>query len=224
MILKTEKKRKHLRPHALPEYGPGGAIIQRELDPLSQKELELERARREIAALKRQKAQLAEERFQEGYAQGRLKGREETLQEMGQKLDTLSGMIAALRENEQSFLKEAEQFVVRLALNVVEKIIGDEALAEVKLKKAVLQNALTEAVNYFAENGKYLLHVHPQSAAFAAEIKEELEQQLDKRITLNICEDPSLKSGECLIESDYGILDARFASQYEQIRKQLFGG
>jgi len=221
MIIKTEKNIKHLKEHHLPELLPGSTVIKRRMSPEQQRKIQYRQALKKIEQLERELKQVAEARFQEGFEQGREGGKQEALQLVQEKVEALGQVIAALKKQEQTFLENCEDFVVKFSFRVVERILGQEVFSEIELKQEQLREVVAEAVSYYSESTKYLLHVNGRTLPMVEEMRPQLEKSVGREIQLVVVEDPALRPGECLVESDYGVLDARFASQFEELKQHF---
>jgi flagellar biosynthesis/type III secretory pathway protein FliH len=86
-----------------------------------------------------------------------------------------------------------------------------------------LSALLNDAISRFTDSGKYIIRLHPDSCAELSQNEETIREQLDEKIALIFRPDPSLKPCECLIESDYGVIDARIEEQLDEFGKLLHG-
>ena len=46
----------------------------------------------------------------------------------------------------------------------------------------------------------------------------EILKEIKKPVEISIVEDPTLNMSDCLMEADYGVLDARIESQFKEIK------
>ncbi len=138
-----------------------------------------------------------EERKQEGYDEGILEGKLEASEKM---LDTT---LAAV-----DYLEHLEQSLVDIVQTAVRKVIGDIDDKERIVK--VVQNALLKVHS----QQKILVKVSPEDEK---SLRESLELMLksspDTLSFLDIIADPRMKKGDCILESELGILDASLETQ-----------
>ena len=81
----------------------------------------------------------------------------------------------------------------------------------------MVENALKE----FADTSTYVIRVHKESAELVEQYKSDIDEKLPDQVSISIIEDPSLRQNDCLIETDFGVLDGCIESQLKEI-KQIF--
>lgn len=217
MLLKSVKiKRKSIHAHVLPDLphgalGTGVAGVNDERRRLTQ-------ALRQIDELRKELMTQREARFQDGFEAGKKMAYEQTLTEMQQQVKNLATTVEGVREKQVDLIERVREFTVDFALQIVEKIIGSAAIANVKIDRQRLLDIVSDVADHFADSVKFVFRVHPEVAATIEEHREEIQANLPNRGAFTIIEDPSLKKCDCLVESDFGILDARLETQLQQIR------
>ncbi len=159
--------------------------------------------------------------FTEGYAQGEKMGYDKGAKSVQPHIQSLADTINAIRDQQEKVIAQSEQFVVEFVFKIVERILGSEELQKMKIDKSKLQSIVKEAINQFSDSIKYNIRVHKETANMIEKYKTEILEKLPSHLEFAITEDPSLKPGDCLIESDHGVLDARIETQLNQI-KDLF--
>ncbi len=159
--------------------------------------------------------------FNEGLAQGESAGYEKGLQSIQPYIDDFSKLIDDIQVQQEEVIAESEKFIIKFALKIVETIMGSAEIVNVIIDEKKLHSIVEEALNQFPESTKYILRVHKDTSEFLEPYKGQIIEKLSRPAALSIIEDPSIKPGECLIESEHGVIDARIDSQMEEI-KNLF--
>lgn len=217
MLIKSVKtKLKGIHAHVLPDLphgapGVGAAGVNDERRRLMQ-------ALRQIDDLRKELMTQREARFQEGFEAGKKMAYEQTLTEMKQQVKNLAITVDGVREKQVHLIERVREFTVDFALQIVEKIIGSEAIANVKVDRQRLLDIVNDVADRFADSAKFVFRLHPEVAASIEEHREEIQANLPASVAFTVIEDPSLKKCDCLVESDFGILDARLETQLQQIR------
>jgi flagellar biosynthesis/type III secretory pathway protein FliH len=196
-----------------PEFEPVlfSPVIEREvLDGLQKARKMIERARAEAARIRKNaRGVLAEAQVEreEERRRGFEEGRQEGLAELTEK-------IVGAGEAHEKVLREAEPEIVRMVMEIAEKVIGRE------LKKGAVVDVVKKAVAQ-AVGQKIAVRVHPSDASVLKEKEAELMEVLDQTQSIVVKEDETVPPGGCLVESELGTVDARLETQLKGIRKAL---
>jgi flagellar biosynthesis/type III secretory pathway protein FliH len=159
-----------------------------------------------------------ENEFKIGFHQGEKAGYEKGRKSVQPHIESFVEIITAMQNQQQEVINQAEQFVLNLALKIVEKILGCEELLNAKIDKTKLQQIVKEAMNQFSNSKKYNIRLHRDTAEVLEGYKPEILEKLPSQVELSITEDSSLKPGDCLVESEQGVLDARIETQLNKIK------
>jgi len=130
----------------------------------------------------------------------------------------LAAAEAVLREMEQAqqqLLESQEESILRLVLEIAQNLFGGGFNLEPDALQQVLQDALLEA----RELGELTLYLNPRD-------QEKLdphwpEQFASPENKLRIAADPEIQPGGCLVEGDFGLVDARVCTKLTNIQKAL---
>ena len=220
MIIKTKKGTKRFEDLQLPELH-GSTIINVVQDPFEEMKNNYKQALDELEMLRNEMKYVAEKQFSAGFAEGERAGRKAEKDALNHQMTSLAELVKSIKQQEATAIKNAEKFILDFAFKVAEKIIGATALTDVELNKDALEKIIENAVNYFPENTTYSLYVHGSTLGHVKSLIPEIQAELGHSGSMNVCENPSLKPGECLVETEYGALDARFETQFTEIKKQI---
>ena len=146
-----------------------------------------------------------------GEEEGRLSGESEGRAAYTAGLQQLEQLAQSLNQTVEQSLDEAEEMMVSIVFESVCKIIGD-ALATREGIVSVVQEALRRTRGKSA----LVIRVNPldldlieESAAFG--IASEADWRADETVPM----------GGCIVESEYGTLDARIETQLNQLKRTL---
>ncbi|HEX9652258.1 MAG TPA: FliH/SctL family protein [bacterium] len=224
MIIKSQRAEevKCIRNHSFPVLDMNDAGVMEQIeyassDPEQQVSLCLEK----IAMLQQQLQTVGKQSFADGFEKGKHAGHEQGLQTIRPNVEILTTMVEAVRQQPEELVKSAEGFIVTFALKVAEKVIGSEVFSQAALDMTLLQKVIGDALNQFSDSTKYILRVHKDIAGLLEQRIGEIRQKLTRPVALAITADASLKPGDCLIECDYGVLDARIDARLKEISRQL---
>jgi len=160
---------------------------------------------------------------QEGFAEGHQRGREEGYAaaeaENRSSAARLATLAAAAENEKQRLLVDTELQLVDLALALARRIVGAELTVQPTIVAEVVARAIEEALG----TGHHVLRLHPEDAAL-------LQPYLPRAAIeagggeWEVRPDESLKRGDCLIETAYGLIDACVNTQFEELTRLLRGG
>lgn len=113
-------------------------------------------------------------------------------------------------------LRRIEPEVVKLALRIAERIVR----REVQVDPLVLTGAVRAALGQLADKSKVRVRVPGVDAELWSETIAHLP---NLRVEPVVMADEQLQTGECVLESDYGVADLSVASQLQSIARSLLG-
>ena len=140
-----------------------------------------------------------------GYAEGEAKG-----------LAQVTEKLIALDDLRKRFYETAEPEVIKLVVEIAEKIIGRIASQNQELIKSVVRQALEKAIGE-----RITVKLHPEDYAVLMAGEHEFKDIIDRTKRLTFREDDSLSKGGCVLETEVGTIDARMETQLAAIKKAL---
>ncbi len=159
-----------------------------------------------------------EEAYRRGYEEGRTKALEELKEDfqlqLQQKQQVFHKLTESITEQFRYFHQKSEQFVVKFAIAIAERIIK----REIKTDKEIILRLIREAIHKVAGVERITIHIHPEDEEIVHRHRGELLSRLGRDSVREIIIEPDEKidRGGCVIESNQGNVDARIS---EQIRK-----
>ncbi len=152
----------------------------------------------------------------EGHEAGRQEGIARVDAELNELLGLLHGIIDAVREDRDRFLRSAEPELVRLALGAAERIVHHEISQNDQFVVETVRSALTRAM----ARSDISIRVNPEDMAVMREYRERLLAAGDFE-HLRLIEDQRIDRGGAVLESDSGTVDAKIATQLREVRGAL---
>ncbi|MDI6794341.1 MAG: FliH/SctL family protein [bacterium] len=114
-------------------------------------------------------------------------------------------------------IKGAEAEIIELVILLSEKVIKTDLTQN---KEVVLGN-VSAAVKRITGEGEITVKVNPANLSLAESRKEEFIAGLSGIEGIKVKVDPTITSGGCKIETNFGIIDARIESQLDQLAEGL---
>ena len=126
--------------------------------------------------------------------------------------------IARAKMQAGQILADSEKDIIELALKVAAKIIGRDLEREPEL--------ITEICATATENARaakaMILRVNPKDGALLREKKPKLMEQIGRTLELAIRDDADIEPGGCLIQTEFGTIDAQLKTQFDMLRNVLY--
>ncbi|MET0752996.1 MAG: FliH/SctL family protein, partial [Pyrinomonadaceae bacterium] len=137
------------------------------------------------------------------------KGREECETEMVEN-------ILAIKEERARNLANVEQEILRLAVKIAEKIIGEEVKHDEATRGEIVLNALRHA----RQQEMLTVRVSAADVSLLENMREKIDS-FGRAKFIDFVADQAVKSGGCIIESASGTIDARLETQLRILEKSL---
>lgn len=219
MLIKSQQIKAGIKNHEVPTFDSGddevvGVQTKGDADFFTAPEDYL----KQLATLKRKLKITEESSYQDGLQAGEKTGYQLGVGSIQKEIEKFAGLTESIRSRQEELIVSSEQFVLSFALKVAEKIIGSTEFSTLKLDKDKLQQVVSESLKLFSNSTKYTFRVHEETGEVVEKYKTEILKQIKKPVEISIVEDPMLKMSDCLVESDYGVLDARIESQFKEIK------
>ena len=110
-----------------------------------------------------------------------------------------------------------ERDIIELACKIAEKIIGRDIERDPSLLADICANAVEQLRNARA----VVLRVHPKSAAVLRARKAELMELIGRAVDVAIKEDPDVAPVGCIVQTEFGTVDAQLPTQFEMLQNVL---
>jgi len=110
-----------------------------------------------------------------------------------------------------------ETAVLKLGVRIAKKLIGEE----LRTTPDCVVGIVKEAVRSARRAKKLVIQVHPADAAVLEERLPALRASTNAAREIEVIRDPSLAQGDCIVETDIGIIDARLETQLNNVERAL---
>jgi len=170
----------------------------------------LEEGRKELADLQKQ-AQAA------GQEEGRLQGWQEGKTEADRLIDRLHLVLAKAIERRNEILVDSEAQLVSLVLSIARKVV--KVLSD--NQRNVVVNNVIQALRKLRSKTDVVIRVNLIDLKITSEHMKEITERLERVGNVSVMEDASVDPGGCIIETDFGEIDARISSQLQEIEDKI---
>ncbi|MBD3246348.1 MAG: hypothetical protein GF333_04990 [Candidatus Omnitrophica bacterium] len=186
----------------------------------AQAEKDAERIR---AQAEQEYAGIKEDAYQEGLRQGAAEGerkaREAHRAAAEREIEQIRTLARQISDGYPRAIKMTQNDLVRLALEVAEKVIKDES----QKRKKVVEGMIREGLRRVSEKAYVKVRVNPGQLDFVREKKEDFIRQLGDVERFECVPDESVDPGGCIIETPSGSVDMRIGKQVAEVRSTLIG-
>lgn len=170
-------------------------------------------------------AQLYEQAYQRGFADGKKKGitdAESTWHVLAEKkieplLIGLQEVLLQLNNIRRETYRKIEKEVVELALTIARQVI----CREITINREIVVCVAREALAKIEDPGRIKIKMSPSDLQFINESQSQLFSMVEDfdNVTLEATE--SIQSGGCIIETDLGEIDARIEKQLQAVEESF---
>ncbi len=157
------------------------------------------------------------EAFAKGFEEGRNQGFQEGRQELERLVDTLQRIISAAIEKRNEIIQESETQVINLVLLIAKKVI--KVISE--NQKNVVINNVVQALRKLKSRGDVVIRVNLADVELTSEHINDFIKMVENAKSVTVLEDSSVDRGGCIIETDFGQIDARISSQLNEIEEKI---
>ena len=145
----------------------------------------------------------------EGFAEGKA--------EVDRLIERTQVVLERAQDKRAEILSETEKQIIDLVLLIARKVI--KVISE-NQRNVIISNVI-ESLRKIKSKGDIIIRVNLADLKLATEHKEDFIRLIEKPQSLQIVEDTSVDSGGCIIETDFGEIDARIASQLNEMESKI---
>jgi flagellar assembly protein FliH len=157
------------------------------------------------------------EALDKGREEGRGAGYAEGKAEVDRLIERTQVVLERAQAKRGEILSETEKQIVDLVLLIARKVI--KVLSE-NQRNVIISNVV-QALRKVKAKGNVIIRVNMADLQLATEHKQEFIQQMEGVNSIQVVEDSSVDSGGCIIETDFGEIDARISSQLAEMESKI---
>jgi flagellar assembly protein FliH len=156
----------------------------------------------------------AEER---GRAAGRELGFKEGQEEAARLIERMQTVLERAQDKRAEILAETEQQIIDLVLLISRKVI--KIISE-NQRNVVISNVV-QALRKVKGRGNIIIRVNMADVKLTTEHTKDFIQLVEGAKSLQVVEDSTVDPGGCVIETDFGEIDARISSQLAELETKI---
>ncbi len=154
---------------------------------------------------------------QEGYDKGHEEGYQLGNQEAERLIERLHKIIESVQDKRQEILDGTEQQIVDLVLLMTRKVV--KIMSE--NQKSVIMANVVQALKKVKGRGDVTLRVNLSDVKLTTQHIKDFIGQVENIKNISVVEDSSVDRGGCIVETDFGAIDARIASQLGELETKI---
>lgn len=170
-----------------------------------------------IAEANAQKQRITDDAYKAGFDEGQEKGFAEGNMEAQRLIDRLHVILDRVMDKRQEILEGTEQQIVELVLLMTRKVV--KIISE-NQRNVVMSNVL-QALRKVRGRGDVTVRVNLADVKLTTEHTKEFMAAVENIKNITIAEDSSIDRGGCIVETDFGAIDARISSQLAELEQKI---
>ena len=153
----------------------------------------------------------------EGFTSGRDEGYENGKAEVERLIEHLRTIISKAIEKRNQIIDQSETQIIDLVLLISQKII--KVISE--NQKNVVINNVIQALRKLKSRGDVVIRVNLEDVKLTSDHVKDFMRMVENVRSITVMEDSSVDRGGCIIETDFGRIDARISSQFKEIEEKI---
>lgn len=179
---------------------------------------EAKKSAEDLEALTKTKtAQVEKEAYEKGYGEGRDAGFASGHEEVSRLIERLHVIMEKAMDKRAEILETSESQIVDLVLLISKKVI--KVLSE-NQKNVVVSNVV-QALRKLKTRGDVVIRVNIADLQLTSAHTKDFMQMVENVKSITVVEDSTVDRGGCVIETDFGQIDARISSQLNEIEERI---
>lgn len=129
---------------------------------------------------------------------------------------SLQKVVGDLKQEKNTIWIQCEKEIVKLALAIAKKVISEEISKD---SSKIIEKIVAEAVDKVKENKILRIYLNPTDIEKLKQHK--IIESMDINADCEIVKDTDIKCGGCKVVTDYGNIDARLETRWNEVETAL---
>ncbi len=170
-----------------------------------------------VAEAQAQHDKIVADARQEGFDQGSSEGYDKGKAEVERLIERMHKVLEAVMQRREEILQDTETQIVELVILMARKVI--KILSE-NQKNVIMANTVA-ALRKVKTRGNVTLRVNIEDVKLTTQHAEEFIQHVENVQGITVQEDSAVEKGGCIVETDFGAIDARISSQLTELENKI---
>ncbi|MBQ9494677.1 MAG: flagellar assembly protein FliH [Treponema sp.] len=176
-----------------------------------------EQAQNLIQEAKIQQQKVESEAHNKGFDEGHEEGYREGEAEANRLIERMHVMLNAVMQRREDILRDTETQIVELVILMTRKVV--KIISE--NQKSVIMSNVLAALKKVKGRGEVTLRVNLEDVKLTTEHIDDFIKRVENIRGITVVEDSSVEKGGCIVETDFGAIDARISSQLSELENRV---
>ena len=164
-----------------------------------------------------EKDEIKRNSYEEGLKEGKKDGYDSGKEEVNRLIDRSHKILEVVLNRREQILNETEEQIIQLVLLMTRKVV--KVMSE-NQKSVVMANVLS-ALKKVKARGDVTIRVNLEDVKLTTEHIKDFTEQVESVSGITVVEDSSVEKGGCIVETDFGAIDARISSQLSELESKI---
>ena len=174
----------------------------------------MDKAKKQVGELKENSRKQG---YDTGYELGFNKGKEDAKEEFSPVLETTQQLVQELSIFRKEMYDKVEREMIEMVINLTKKVIH----FEFSIREDAVQGMIRLAVQSVLDRESMVIKIHPTDKEYAENFRPELHDMFSEIKNITFVEHSRIARGGCIVETNFGVIDARIEKLEEQIDQIL---
>ena len=194
------------------EVSSGPSLEEKAQELLAEVELKAEEI---LAKAKEEAKQIEQDAHDKGYQEGKQAGEEAGAAKFAEQISNLDKLMATVSGAKAEVYGESQAELFTLLLAMVEKLVYHE----VSVNNLVIGKCLNKVLNLVIDKSRVIVHLSSDDFLRIQDSVVDNPNFLGNASHVELMEDSSISDGGCLLETDFGEIDATLENSKEKLYK-----
>ena len=176
-----------------------------------------EEASKIVEEAKIEQENLKKNSYSEGYTKGEEEGYNEGKAEVERLIERTHKILEGIMARREEILSETEQQIVELVILMTRKVV--KIISE--NQKSVLMANVLQALKKVKGRGDVTIRVNLEDVKLTSEHTADFIKQVENIQGITVLEDSTVDKGGCVVETDFGAIDARIQNQLSELETAI---
>jgi len=154
--------------------------------------------------------------YERGHHDGQQALNEQLFQQRNETVDLQKGILDSLRRVVPQVIQETETTLINLAIEAAQKIV-----AGLPIDAKLVESVVREALQQVEDTAEIVIQLHPDDLALLRKHNASMLDGLPETGPLRFIGSAEVTSGGCIVQTRFGLVDARRETKLEQLRQTL---
>jgi flagellar assembly protein FliH len=174
----------------------------------------MDKAKKQVGELK---SNARKQGYDTGFEGGFNKGKETAKEEFSPVLETTQQLVEELSGFRKEMYDKVEREMIEMVIALTKKVIH----FEFSTREDAVQDMIRLAVKSVVDRESMVIKIHPTDKKYAESFRPELQHMFSEIKNITFVTHSGIERGGCVVETNFGVIDARIEKLEEQIDRIL---